>query len=70
MNLAKTLAACLLAAVTLAVQAAPAPWYLWRSLVENMTVCAQTPPGEGWDQIKGPYQDAQCRTPGKPSNAW
>ena len=35
----------------LLVQAAPAPWYYWRSLVDGQRVCAQTSPGPGLSLI-------------------
>jgi len=70
MKTVKVIFVLLLAAVAVVADAAPAPWYRWRSLVENMEVCAQVSPGDGWVMIKGPYQDAHCRTPGKPSNSW
>lgn len=62
----------LLSGVTLV--AAPAPWYKWRSKADGAEFCAQTPPGQGWEQSAGPYQDAHCkklarqRTPIVPSS--
>jgi len=41
--------------------AAPAPWYLWRSLTGSAEACAQASPGEGWRQAGGPFVDAACR---------
>lgn len=46
---------------TVQVQAAPAPWYLWRSLSGGGEACAQASPGEGWMKSGGPFLDAACR---------
>ncbi len=46
--------------------AEPAAWYRWRSEESNVDICSQTPPGEGWVAVKGPYQDAVCKKPGVP----
>ncbi|WPB55938.1 hypothetical protein [Xylophilus sp. GOD-11R] len=43
--------------------AAPAPWYLWRSLSNGSEACAQASPGEGWSRVGGPFVDARCRRP-------
>jgi hypothetical protein len=51
-------AACVLAA-TLA-QAAPAPWYKWRSRIDGYLACAQTSLGPGWVRDSGPYKDSRC----------
>ena len=51
----------LLAAVQIQVQAAPAPWYLWRSISGGDEACAQTSPGEGWAKSGGPFIDSACR---------
>lgn len=48
--------------------AAPAPWFLWASLVADGFVCAQNSPGEGWQQVRGPFRDAHCRKPGNPTS--
>lgn len=42
-------------------QAAPAPWYEWRSKVDGREACAQASPGEGWTRVGGPFIDAACR---------
>jgi hypothetical protein len=42
------------------VDAAPAPWYQWRSKADGRLVCAQTPLGPGWERFGGPYRDAHC----------
>lgn len=42
-------------------QAAPAPWYLWRSNTNRAEACAQASPGEGWTRAGGPFIDAACR---------
>lgn len=40
--------------------AAPAPWYQWRSKSTGVLTCSQTPLGPGWEQFAGPYRDARC----------
>jgi hypothetical protein len=40
--------------------AAPAPWYQWRSKATGLLACSQTPLGPGWDKFAGPYRDARC----------
>jgi hypothetical protein len=40
--------------------AAPAPWYQWRSKANGALVCSQTPLGAGWEKFTGPYRDARC----------
>jgi hypothetical protein len=47
--------------------AAPAPWYQWRSKANGSLVCSQTALGEGWLRFSGPYRDARCefRIPAK-----
>jgi hypothetical protein len=40
--------------------AAPAPWYQWRSKVNGLFTCSQTPLGPGWEKFSGPYRDARC----------
>jgi hypothetical protein len=40
--------------------AAPAPWYQWRSKTTGDLACAQTPLGAGWEKFAGPYRDARC----------
>lgn len=40
--------------------AAPAPWYQWRSKATGDLVCSQTPLGPGWARFSGPYRDARC----------
>lgn len=46
---------------TLPVQAAPAPWYYWRSLVDGARVCAQTSPGPGWARDSAAYEGPGCQ---------
>lgn len=53
---------CLGLAAT-APHAAPAPWYLWRSLVDGRSHCAQSSPGPGWERERGPYRDLHCSRP-------
>ena len=40
--------------------AAPAPWYQWRSKANGALACSQTPLGPGWEKFAGPYRDARC----------
>jgi len=40
--------------------AAPAPWYQWRSKSTGALTCSQTPLGPGWEKFAGPYRDARC----------
>ncbi len=46
--------------------ASGAPWYRWLNLTDNMIVCAQNSPGEGWVQYKGPFSESRCVKPGVP----
>jgi hypothetical protein len=55
--------------------AAPAPYYKWVSLEDGTVICAQTSPGEGWQQgsgrfggSPGPFKDSRCRVPGVVQN--
>ena len=50
-------------ACPIALNAAPAPWYHWRSKSTNALVCSQTSLGEGWVRADGPYRDARCEKP-------
>ena len=43
------------------VQAAPAPWYYWRSTVDRARVCAQTSPGHGWVRDSAAYEGPGCQ---------
>ena len=47
-----------LIACSFAVEAAPAPYFLWRGA--HRTVCAQTSPGEGWTRISAAYVKSDC----------
>lgn len=53
-----------LLAASLAAVAAPAPWYQWRSKIDDFTVCKQFSPGDGWYVARGPFQDGNCKKPG------
>lgn len=46
-----------------ATHAAPAPYYLWMSRFDGSRVCSQTPLGEGWQLMGGPFKDARCQKP-------
>lgn len=55
--------------------AGPAPWYKWESLYDGTVICAQTWPGEGWEQgagkfggSSGPFKDSRCTKPGMPDH--
>jgi hypothetical protein len=50
----------LLACLSGAALAGPAPWFTWRSKVDGKQVCAQTSLGPGWEKAAGPYQDSHC----------
>lgn len=62
----RPLAAALVAAVLLAsaaLDAAPAPWFKWRSKIDGATTCSQWPLGPGWERAGGPYRDSRCEKP-------
>lgn len=42
-------------------QAAPAPWYYWRSLVDGARVCAQASPGQGWERDSAAFEGPGCQ---------
>jgi len=50
-------------AVPIILNAAPAPWFQWRSKANGNLVCSQTPLGPGWTKFTGPYRDARCEKP-------
>lgn len=52
--------------LSVAVIAAPAPWYKWKSIATGEEYCAQFSLGEGWEQASGPYKDANCKISGRP----
>lgn len=62
-TLRKAIALVLLSTSTAAL-AVPAPWYKWRSKLEDITICAQFSPGDGWEAVRGPFQDGNCKKPG------
>lgn len=55
------LCVALLAAQQPAVQAAPAPWYLWRSQFDGALTCQQFSPGQAWSLYDGPFADLACQ---------
>jgi hypothetical protein len=56
-----TLFLCGLAlAAPIVLNAAPAPWFQWRSKANGSLACSQTPLGPGWEKFSGPYRDARC----------
>jgi hypothetical protein len=50
-------------APTWTIHAAPAAYYLWMSMLDGSRVCSQTPMGEGWKLMGGPYKDSRCQKP-------
>lgn len=61
-------AAALLLATCAGALAVPAPFYQWRSSEDSTVVCTQISPGDGWIMVRGPFQDARCKKPGKVTN--
>ncbi|BEP95652.1 hypothetical protein KW843_02560 [Acidovorax sp. sif1233] len=55
------LALALLALLMPPAQAAPAPWYYWRSMVDGARVCAQASPGHGWQRDSAAYEGPGCQ---------
>ena len=53
-------AATLLACISVAAVAGPAPWFKWRSKVDGKQFCSQTPLGQGWEKASGPFKDSHC----------
>ena len=51
---------CALSLLVSAAQAAPAPWYYWRSMVDGTRACAQTSPGPGWERDSAAYDGPGC----------
>jgi hypothetical protein len=44
--------------------AAPAPYYQWQSKSDDVVICRQTSPGDGWHLLNGqPFRDLNCRQP-------
>lgn len=58
----RSLIPILLLAATMSgvVSARPAWWYLYQSRIDGQRACSQTPLGEGWVQMAGPFKDAHC----------
>lgn len=46
---------------SLRLQAAPAPWYYWRSTVDGTRACAQTSPGSAWERDSAAYDGPGCQ---------
>ncbi|TAK89983.1 MAG: hypothetical protein EPO06_10960 [Burkholderiaceae bacterium] len=57
----RQIVSAVLVCLSLALLAAPAPWYRWSSEVDGKVVCAQTSPGAGWVRLPGAYRDVHCR---------
>ena len=60
------IAPALLALVGVLAFASGAPWYKWKNQVDKTTLCAQTTPGDAWEQYQGPFMDSRCKKPGNP----
>ncbi|WP_317203027.1 hypothetical protein [Janthinobacterium sp.] len=61
---ARAAGACIVLGVICgAALAEPAPWYLWRSKVENSYACRQLMPETGWMRVAGPFKDSHCEKP-------
>lgn len=44
--------------------AAPAPYYLWQSKIDNTVICRQSSPGQGWDRLDHrAFRDLNCTMP-------
>jgi len=58
----KRLIAILLLAATAANSAVarPAWWYLYQSRIDGQRACSQSPLGDGWIKMAGPFKDAHC----------
>lgn len=54
------LCAALVTVMPLPSQAAPAPWYLWRSQLDGALSCQQFSPGQAWSLDDGPFADPAC----------
>ena len=52
----------LLVVVSAPSQAAPAPWYYWRSTYDGARVCAQTSPGQGWVRDSTAFEGPGCQS--------
>jgi hypothetical protein len=55
------LALALLAPLMPPAQAAPAPWYYWRSTLDGARACAQTSPGPGWQRDSAAFAGPGCQ---------
>lgn len=60
MTRALRLAACCALWTAQLVQAAPAPWYWWKSKIDGVRICAQNSPGSGWERDSTPYAGPGC----------
>jgi len=56
----KKIALLLSVSIAGAALAGPAPYYQWRSKLNGVFACSQTPLGPGWEKTTGPYRDARC----------
>jgi hypothetical protein len=60
-NSATTIIVCVAAIIfSNGLNAAPAPWWKWRSKIDGTLICSQTPLGEGWQKAYGPFRDGRC----------
>lgn len=57
----RTIAIVLLAATAAGTATArPAWWYLYQSRIDGQRACSQSPLGDGWIKMAGPFKDAHC----------
>ncbi|WP_082491219.1 hypothetical protein [Duganella sp. Leaf126] len=57
-------AASALALACTALQAGPADYWQWQSIVDpQVLTCSPTPLGPGWKKFRGPFRDSHCEKP-------
>ena len=45
-------------------QAVPAAYWQWQSIVDaQVLTCSATPLGPGWKKFRGPFRDSHCEKP-------
>jgi len=59
-RLATLILAAMAAITATCAVARPAWWYLYQSRIDGQRACSQTPLGEGWVKMAGPFKDAHC----------
>jgi hypothetical protein len=60
----RSVLAVVMAIASYSVMAGPAPYFKWGHAQDNLQICSQISPGEGWTIRKGPFKDARCTQPG------